>query len=56
MGKEAQLLLYLLNLIDEDNTCESLMRQVRDINFFVGVSDWVNTIHKDELLLGFWAL
>ena len=27
------------------------MRQVRDINFFVGVSDQTNTIRKDELLL-----
>ena len=27
------------------------MRQVRDINFFVGVSDQANTIRKDELLL-----
>ena len=28
------------------------MRQVRDINFFVGVSDQANTIRKGELLLG----
>ena len=38
------------NLANND-TWESLMRQVRDINFFVGVSDQANTIRKDELLL-----
>ena len=52
MGKEAQLLLYLLNLIDEGYTCESLLWQVRHINFLVGVSDRANTIRQGELLLG----